>query len=418
MSTTATLSWAPGARPRPRLYARHRLDAGPSDLAAASAALLAKGAPPPPAAGTLRCLSVRSGFHLLLEALQLAPGTEVAFSALTHPDLPALARFHGLVPVPIDLDPHTLAPEAASLRSALGDRTGMVVIAHLFGGLVDLQEVHDAMRGSGALLVEDCAQAYAGPGFDGDARAAVSMFSFGVLKTATAFGGAVLHVRDRRLLGAMSELQAGWPVQEPGAYAARVASAALLMGAGRPLPFGLIAALHHVRGRDFDQTVNGAVRAFRAPSVGDLVERLAVQPGAPLLRVIEHRERCFDPLRLLRRAEAGELALAALPRGLEHPGDRMLRRTHWLFPVVSGDPARLVARARAQGFDAARAASNLAAVAAPEGRPQLEPIRARDLLRGLVYLPLYPEIPERHRTALLRCLEPAVVRRPPGVVAA
>jgi hypothetical protein len=85
----------------------------------------------------------------------------------------------------------------------------------------------------------------------------------------------------------------------------------------------------------------------------------------------------------------------------------MLRRTHWLFPVVADDPDAVVAAARAAGFDAARAASSLHAVPAPPGRPGLAPRTAQRTLDGLVYLPMYPEIPERERRRLLAAVRGA-----------
>jgi perosamine synthetase len=382
------------------MYARHRLDIGLRDLVPAAAARR-RGQPGTAPAGAMGCLSVRSGFHLLLQALDLPRGSEVVFSAVTHPDLPRLAEEHGLVGVPVDLDPETLAPRPTLLESAVTPRTRLVVVAHLFGGLVDLTPAAEVARRAGALLVEDCAQAYAGPGWEGDPRAAVSMFSFGVLKTATAIGGAVLYVRDGGLLTRMALIHACWPRQREAAYAARVARCAALLAGGRPLPYRLLAEYHRATGRDLDAMVNGAVRSFPAGGGAELVRRLELRPSRSLLRALDRRRARFDPGRLARRAAAGELATELLPAGLFHPGNRMLRRTHWLFPVVADDPDALVAAARAAGFDAARAASNLAAVPAPPGRERLAPLSAGRLVAGLVYLPMYPEIPEPERRRLL-----------------
>ena len=383
------------------MYARHRLDIGLADLARAAAARRGSGLPATPD-GSLCCLSVRSGFHLLLRALELPAGGEVVFSALTHPDLPRLVERHGLVAVPVDLDRDTLAPRPGSLEAALSPRTRVVVVAHLFGGLVDLAPVAELTRRAGALLVEDCAQAYAGPDSeDGDPLAAVSMFSFGLLKTATAVGGAILRVRDERLLARMTGIQAAWPVQAEGAYLAGVARCAAFLAASEPLAYGLLMGAHRAAGRDFDAWVNAAVRSLPAPSGAELVRRLELRPCPSLRLTIDRRRAGFDAGRLARRADGGEAAIELLPAGLLHPGDRMLRRTHWLFPVVASDPDALVAAARAAGFDAARAASNLHAVPAPPDRPGLSPTVAAAMLDRLVYLPMYPEIPWRDRRRLL-----------------
>ena len=45
----------------------------------------------------LACLSVRSGFDLLLQSFALPAGSEVLFSAVTIQDMPKIAEAHGLV---------------------------------------------------------------------------------------------------------------------------------------------------------------------------------------------------------------------------------------------------------------------------------------------------------------------------------
>ena len=104
----------------------------------------------------------------------------------------------------------------------------------------------------------------------------------------------------------------------------------------------------------------------------------------------------FPAERLQRRAEAGRDLAAALPPTLFRPGGAALRPTHWLFPVVTDDPAQLIAALRASGFEASRGASQICAVAP-------EPPRARWLTAGLVFLPLYPEMApsERRRMAMV-----------------
>ncbi|TMC32203.1 MAG: hypothetical protein E6J28_14820, partial [Chloroflexi bacterium] len=100
----------------------------------------------------------------------------------------------GLVPVPLDLDPGTLSPRPDIVERAITARTHVMVVAHLFGGHVHLAPLAAICRRHGILLVEDCAQSFAGPPDTGDELAAVSMFSFGILKTATALGGAMRAV--------------------------------------------------------------------------------------------------------------------------------------------------------------------------------------------------------------------------------
>ena len=370
-----------------RLYARHRLDIRPSHLAAGLVAMTASD--PERAAsevedlwawgGTaLACYSVRSGFHLLLGALELPRGSRVLFSAVTHPDMPRLAEHHGLVPIPIDLDPRTLAPRLDLVAAALHRGARMLVVAHLFGGHVDLEPLARLCRRHGVLLVEDCAQSYSGPPDRGDSSADVSMFSFGILKTATALGGALLNVRNLTLLQAMRATQRRWPLQKRSSHLKRLVQTAAFVALTRPVPYTLLAALAPRLGLDFDRLVNSAARAFPVGSTAELVARLEQRPNAPLLRLLEHRLRTFDHIRLAARAGAGDRLTAMLPAGL-HVGGEATNHSHWLFPIVVDDASVLDA-VRAAGFDAARKASSVGVVAAPPDEPDHEPRCARDVM--------------------------------------
>ena len=196
------------------MYSRKRFDIGWTDLAAGLAACASADDGQHAAASVerwfdggagdaLATLSVRSGLDLYLAELALPRGSEVLMSALTIPDMARVVEHHGLVVVPVDVDPATLAPRPESWRRAAGPRTRAAILAHLFGARVPIDPLLELRRERGVLVLEDCAQAFSGPDWHGDPQADVSMFSFGPIKTATALQGGVLRVRDRRLLARM-----------------------------------------------------------------------------------------------------------------------------------------------------------------------------------------------------------------------
>ena len=322
--------------------------------------------------------------------LGLTAGDEVLVSAVTHPDMVRILEAHGLVAVPVDLDVATLAPRVDVAERLITRRTRAILVAHLFGGRFDMAPMLALAKRHRLLVWEDCAQAFTGPGDTGDPDADVSMYSFGALKTGTALGGALLKVRDRSVLERMRARQRDWPVQGRRAYAAGVLKFLAFSLVTRPLMYGLVARFHHLTGRDFDRLVNSSVRAFKP---GKLLSQLEVRPSAPLLAMLAHRLDTFDDNRLRRRAEAGAWLASNLPGGLQAVGSGMNAHTHWLFPVVAKSPDELIAACRAAGFDAARGASSVAAVAPPAGRPEAEPLDARRMMGGLVFLPAYPELP-------------------------
>ena len=342
----------------------------------------------------LVCLSVRSGWDLWLAARGLRVGDEVLVSAVTHPDMVRIIRAHGLRAVPVDIDPETLAVRPAMLEAALTPRTRVVLVAHLFGGRMDLGPVARFAKERGLLLVEDCAQAFHGPERMGDTVADVSMYSFGTLKTSTALGGAVLRVRDREVLGRMRVAQASYPSQRRAGYLKKLLKVLGLGAASRPHPYGLLAWACTKLGSDLDELVNGVVRGFPpGEPEATFLQRLRQRPSAPLLAMLSRRLRTFDRERLARRASTGERFLRRLRAGELHPGRRSLERTHWLFPVVVADPEALIAALRGRGLDASQATSSISVVGAPDGRSS--PTEASLMMSGVVFLPVYPELPSQ-----------------------
>jgi perosamine synthetase len=289
----------------------------------------------------------------------------------------------------VDIDPETLAPRPGMLQAALTPRTRAVLVAHLFGGLMDLSSVASFAREHGLFLVEDCAQAFQGPERVGDPASDLSMYSFGTLKTSTALGGAVLRVRDHDVLRGMREIQASYPVQRRGEYLKKLLKVLGLVVVSRPRPYGLLVRVCTRLGSDLDALVNGVVRAFPVQESAELLfRRLRRRPSAPLLAMLSRRIRTFDEVRLARRAAAGERVARRLEVATVHPGGDSLRRTHWLFPVVVPDPGALILGLRWRGFDASRATSSIAVVEAPAGRSS--PAEASRMMSGVVFLPVYP----------------------------
>lgn len=417
---TSPSSPVPRGRPRGwRVYPRHRLDLGFRHLLFALAACLWP-------SGWKRadrrierelrtgdavvCLSLRSAFDLLLAALALPPGSEVALSAVTHPDMARILERHGLVPVPVDLDIATLAPRVDALERAITPATRAVLVAHLFGGRVDLDPILELAGRRNLLVLEDCAQSFAGPGERGDERAAASLFSFGAIKTCPALGGAVAHVRLPGVAARMRELHAAWPRQPRREYLARTLRFLGLHVLEKPPLYGVFVRLGAAAGLDTDALVNGAVHALRPPSSADereFEEWLRRRPSTPLLLMLCRRLRSFDADRLRRRAARGDELARRLPAGLVHPGSLARARTHWVFPVVTRDPRALVRALSAAGFDAARATTSITAVEPPAGSESAAPEASSRLMENVVFLPAYPELPQAAVERLVEALADA-----------
>jgi perosamine synthetase len=333
---------------------------------------------------TVACLSLRSGFDLFLQAVAWPRGTEVLVSAVTIPDMVRVLRHHGLVPIPLDVSPDTLTIDERQLDAAGTSSTRAILIAHLFGARTGLQSIAIAARARGWRVLEDCAQAYDGT-YHGDPAADVRMFSFGPIKTATALGGALMSVEDAAVARRMRKIQSTYAVQRRGRFLTRVLQACALKVLGRRAMFGVFAGLCRLVGADHDALVVSWLRGF--PS-DDLIVRIRRAPSAPLCRLLARRLRSPIAARISRRRLLASQILERLQ--CRAPGTSTADHSHWIIPVESNDPAGLVKALWRRGFDATRRASSLEAVAAPLDRPWLNPARAKRMLDGLVYLPVYP----------------------------
>jgi dTDP-4-amino-4,6-dideoxygalactose transaminase len=173
---------------------------------------------------------------------------------------------------------------------------------------------------------------------------------------------------------------------------------AFLRLATRPWLFRWVVRWFLARGKDYDEALSGAVRAFAGT---DLLSRLRRQPSAALLRLLQRRVEQNHSDQITHRVDYARRLAAALP-GVSLPGAGAAEHAHWMTPVESRDPQGLVRRLREQGFDATCRGSSLEAVTAPDGRP--DPTRARRMLERIVYLPAWPWMTEQELNRLGRAV--------------
>ena len=401
------------------VWSRKRLDIGWSDLLFGAGRVCV---PPdrtavsrrveslwPAASNTLACLSVRSGFDLLLAALALPRGSEVLVSAITIPDMIRIIEHHGLVAIPVDIDPQRMTPPEEAWRRAITPATKLILVAHLFGGRTEMGPVLDLARRHNLLVVEDCAQAFAGVEYEGDPRADASMFSFGTIKSSTALGGAILRVRDAEVLRRMRAAQEAYPLQPRWPYFKRLAKYAMLKGlAARPICAMFVHVCRAI-GCDYDRIVNAAARGFPGD---DFFAQIRRRPSSPLLAMLERRMKHHDAGRSERHVAKGRTLAESLGNVMSCPGTAVVPNTYWVFPVVVREPAELLEHLTRAGFDATQGQS-LCVVSPPADRVNQKATAAEDLLANVVFLPFYPELPPAESRRLAETVLAFCTAKPP-----
>jgi len=149
-------------------------------------------------------LLTESGTAALIAALRAVlqdrPGAPapVAMPAYACYDLATVADGAGAPVFLYDVDPETLTPDLAQLEAGLRGGAAAVVVAHLYGYPVDMREINRLAAETGAVVVEDAAQA-AGATLHGrlaGSWGSLAVLSFSRGKGLTGGSGGALMAQD------------------------------------------------------------------------------------------------------------------------------------------------------------------------------------------------------------------------------
>lgn len=338
------------------------------------------------------CLSARSAFHALLQKLassgKLSPAAPIIYSAITIETMVAIAQEHGLTPHFVDVDAATMLPKPADLDALLAE-TGakIVVIAQLFGCVSSLQAHGDVCRKRGALLVEDCAQAFSGDFHLGDPAADFSLFSFGPIKRFTALGGGIVVAKNQADLAPLAHIISTWPRKADVWFFQRTLKFLALKLASTPLVYTALLRTLSALGKDADATIGSIARGFQA---GRITPQLQFRPSPRQQRLLVRRLTAPSAAKhtQARSAAASRMAQTLqklLPQlAFETPGSAAHKNAHWLMPVLVAEPAQpadLVKQLRHLGYDATQGATSMRAFGDDCGN-------AQRIMQQVVYLPL------------------------------
>lgn len=147
--------------------------------------------------GTPHAVAVSSctaALEIALAHLRLPPGSRVGIPAWTFVSTALAAVHNNLLPVLLDVEPHTLNLSPAALEAALGEGLDAVVAVH-FGGVPVARAIHELCRAAGVPLIEDAAHALGASddrGRIGGRGTTAACFSFYATKNLTSAEGGAL----------------------------------------------------------------------------------------------------------------------------------------------------------------------------------------------------------------------------------
>ena len=88
-------------------------------------------------------LSVRTCFDLFFQAVDFPPGSEVIMTCINIPDMEKIIRYHGLKPIPINLNFSEIAPSIDDIRKNINKNTKAIVISYIYGAKFNADDIID-----------------------------------------------------------------------------------------------------------------------------------------------------------------------------------------------------------------------------------------------------------------------------------
>ena len=160
--------------------------------------------------GSAHGVGVASGtdaLELALKAAGVGPGDEVIVPAHTFVATILAVTFSGARPVVIDIDESSFLMDARKAIEAITPRTRAIIPVHLYGRMMNLAPLVEAIRGRDIVIIEDAAQAH-GARYAGERAGTVGTmgcFSFFPGENLGAYGDAGMVTTDDPALKAKLE---------------------------------------------------------------------------------------------------------------------------------------------------------------------------------------------------------------------
>ncbi len=345
------------------------------------------------------CLSVRTGFDLVLSALNFPAGSEILVTDINIPDMFNIIATHQLIAVPLRVNRQSLNINVQQLAEAITPNTKAILVTHLFGGIMDMDEIIAIAKNNNLTLIEDCAQAYVGDVYKGNSQSDVVMFSFGLIKANTSVTGAFLRINNDTVYHDVIELSLDYPVQSRIIFLKKLWKVMFMKLLTTKIIYTLFYNICVKKGKDIDQILSGFTRGFPGQNV---LQKIRYRPCVPNLNLLARRLKNFKSDAIDKRKKFATDILKDVLADVQI-GNLNKRHSYWVLPIQINDPDKLINHLRSNGFDATQKASSLIKLASGM-------IDKNDLLLdNLVYLPMYVNMKNSDRVKLAGLLKDSIM---------
>lgn len=344
--------------------------------------------------------SARSGFDLILQALNLPAESEILMSGLNITHMGMLPEIHGHRLVTYDINLETLEPDYEHLEKLLTNQTKVIVYAQLFGKRNLLYKLAQFAEKHGLILIEDSAQYFPDTHYTGDHLADFNIFSFGLSKNFTCFGGGLIKVKDQKMRERCWNLLSRYPKESGWTYLITVLSSGTKIILSSTMFVWMIDTAAGWFDSSFENLLNRVGKEFSYQDRNDkLLKKFRRQCSSPHLEVMYHRVMCvytwngvwpeiFDYHQA--RKKSGDKIDTWIESGV---GGNVMVKGYWLFPILVHNREELMRRLRNAGFIATKSATSFGYIGPKDSETVSFCRECSRFMKEVVYLPYGPELP-------------------------
>jgi hypothetical protein len=279
----------------------------------------------------------------------------------------------------MDVLEQTMMNHATSNRKVVA-----VLVAHIYGKRFNMVPILEFARKHNIHCIEDLAEAFSGLQYTGHPLSDLSLFSFGTIKIATAFGGAMSRIKDTAIFSKMQTLHSKYPEQSRVTFFMKIIkNTPVTMLLNLPILGKAFLTISRFFKLDHKKAVVYLIRGFP----DNLIMNIRHQPSIPLLHMLHHRlstydandsqvnaDKCIFTENEIISPSIQSLSVKGsdiqpsdnLPIEVQFPGTSAQVRNYWLFPLACDNPDEMCAQLNVRGVDAYRGATQLALIPIPD----------------------------------------------------
>lgn len=352
----------------------------------------------------LTTLSVRTSWDLFLTAMDWPLGSEVIMTAVNIPEMVKIPRYHGLIPIPVEINFKELKATAEDIEAKITPLTKCIMVSYLFGCEYDITEIIKVAKKHNLMVIEDSAESFHGPQSTGHPDADLSLYSFGTIKINTSYGGCLTIVRNNdALYRKMKQIYETYPHTGNKLFVKKtVKNIFPLIGLNwKPLnKFGRY-VLNQKLGIDHREMMVSLIRGF--PDEDGFLEKFRKQIPVAMMAMLLIRLKAFNLAEFEKKTQNLRDAQTMLVKGgVEVPGHETKNRNFWLYPFTTDEKETMFNKLQEKGIDVYKRSTQLKLVESPVGSKYEYPEKTKAFFEKLLYLPLHHEVPRQDLMEMAR----------------